>query len=476
MSNMKKQYNIAPFQCEIIDILQNRSNLFFVLEGARGSSKTSIANKAYSIWSIVGEQQIKFIVILSNTQEQARQCLTNIKALMLTEPLRSDMGPFEIPEGEWRANAIDIPKYGARIVAASIDQPIRGLTHGNIRPQVVICDDLENVNSVRFSEMRNKLYNTFTSDILPVGDIDTRFIIIGTRLHEGSLIMRLKASIESSAREGIFRSYPIMDDQGNILWKSKYPNIEAVERERRKLDNEVAWQREYLLRIIPDVTQVIHSSWIHYYDKIPEADQKQMNTIFIGVDLAISMNESRDETTLVSAAMIKNNETLRIYILPFPIAKQMTFPDTVQQIESLNIELRKQWSVKIHTLVEQVQYQEALVQQLQANGKISVEGVRIVTDKRSRLVSCANFIQQGIVLFPRHGAEKLIEQIIGFGIEKHDDLMDAFTLIVRKIIESPSQQTSGFYEMVKNQLETVSEKGGVKSMSDWVALAKRQGG
>ena len=39
------------------------------------------------------------------------------------------------------------------------------------------------------------------------------------------------------------------------------------------------------------------------------------------------------------------------------------------------------------------------------------------------------------MLFPRHGAEELISQLTGFGIEKHDDLADAFSILMLKIME-----------------------------------------
>ena len=49
----------------------------------------------------------------------------------------------------------------------------------------------------------------------------------------------------------------------------KYPNMEAVNEERRKIGNEFAFQREFLLRIVPNDEQIIHPDWIHYYDEMP---------------------------------------------------------------------------------------------------------------------------------------------------------------------------------------------------------------
>jgi len=46
-------------------------------------------------------------------------------------------------------------------------------------------------------------------------------------------------------------------------------------------------------------------------------------------------------------------------------------------------------------------------------------------------------ITSGRVLFPREGAEQLIQQLVHFGVEKHDDLADAFANLVHSVNEDP---------------------------------------
>ena len=60
-------------------------------------------------------------------------------------------------------------------------------------------------------------------------------------------------------------------------------------------------------------------------------------------------------------------------------------------------------------------------------------------DKRSRLVLTANAIKFGRVLFPKEGAEQLIQQIVHFSSVKHDDLADAFANLVHSVSEDPPQ-------------------------------------
>jgi hypothetical protein len=118
--------------------------------------------------------------------------LANIKRELETnELLKADIGPFEEISDEWGSNSIVIPKYGARITVASTEQSIRGLRHGEYRPDLVICDDVEDLNSVKTKEGRDKTFNWLVGEVLPIGDQDTKMVLVGNLLHEDSLLMRL---------------------------------------------------------------------------------------------------------------------------------------------------------------------------------------------------------------------------------------------------------------------------------------------
>src|SRR5439155_412957 len=90
---------------------------------------------------------------------------------------------FDISD-EWGSNSIVISKFGARITIASTEQSIRGLRHGEHRPDLVICDDVEDLNSVKTREGREKTFQWLTGEVLPIGDQNTKLMIIGNLLHE----------------------------------------------------------------------------------------------------------------------------------------------------------------------------------------------------------------------------------------------------------------------------------------------------
>ncbi|NTU66883.1 MAG: phage terminase large subunit [Candidatus Moranbacteria bacterium] len=403
-----------------------------VVVAFRGSSKSTIMTLSYPLWAIMGKQQKKFVVIFTQTQQQARLIMANLrKELETNELLKKEMGPFSDQSGEWSAFSIVLPKFNARIMVASADQSIRGMRHGAYRPDLIVCDDVEDLGSVKTREARDRTFRWFVSEVIPAGDRDTKIVVIGNLLHEDSLLMRLKENIEKRKWDGIYKAFPIVDYEGRILWPGKFKSMEDIERLKLSVPNENAWQREYMLRIVPEEDQLIFPEWLHHYDSLPAESPRYVAT---AVDLAISEKDTADYTAIVSAYIYGCGENLRIYILPNPVNERMGFPETVERIESIHSAFASA-GLSSRVYVEKVGYQESVVQQLAVNG-VRAEGISPHgSDKRSRLALTTNLIQTGKIIFPRFGAERLIEQLVGFGKEKHDDLADAFSMLALTTVE-----------------------------------------
>lgn len=434
------KYETATFQREIFDLTENEKVKSFFVVAFRGSGKSTIITTSYPIWAILGKQQKKFILILCQTQSQAKQHMMNLRRELENNAiLKKDLGPFNEESDEWGASSLVFSKHGARITAASSEQSIRGLRHNQHRPDLIIGDDVEDLSSTKTRESRNKTYQWMTSEVVPTGDLDTRLVVVGNLLHEDSLLMRIKEDVEKGDMDGVFKEYPLIKD-GNIIWTGKYPSMDEIEVERRKAGNEYAWQREYLLHIVPAEDQAIHRDWIQYYEELPE---KQMiddhytshREVRIGVDLAISQRDTADYTAMVIGRLHENKVgDYTLYILEV-INKRLTFPETVEMCKVLN-ESYKFSGLSPAFVIEDVAYQRALPQQLKAEGVRRVKTTRPGNqDKRTRLVLTSQLIKNGKVLFPKTGCEELINQIVHFGVEKHDDLADAFANLVLNMIE-----------------------------------------
>ena len=156
--------------------------------------------------------------------------------------------------------------------------------------------------------------------------------------------------------------------------------------------------------------------------------------IFIGIDLAISQENAADYTSMVFAHVREEGENRAVYyILPYIINKRLTFPATVELCK----QAAKNYSSgdnKATLIIENYGYQPALEQQLDS------EGVREVIcvnpgklDKRSRLALTSHLIKTGKILFPKKGCEELTRQLVHSGVEKHDDLADAFSALINHV-------------------------------------------
>lgn len=416
-------YPTADFHRDIF-ALTERNDGIVVLVAFRGSGKSTTCTLSYPLWAILGKEQKRFVVILSQTQRQARQHLTNIKKeLEQNKLLQADLGPFKEETDEWGGYSLVIPKYEARIMAASSEQSIRGSRHLQHRPDVIIADDVEDLQSVRSQDGRDKTYNWFKGDVLPSGTLSTKVIVIGNLLHEDSLLRRLQNEIDNGTLQGTYREYPIVDVDEKILWSGKFPDLDAVEVERKKLANDIAWQREFLLKIVPEEDQVVHREWVQYYDDMP-ADRFRWTKV--GIDLAISLKTSADYTAMVTGSLYGYHENAKLYIHPFPVNERLDFPSAIEKAKLIADTARPSGNIEL--LIEEVAYQQAFTQHLNASWQ-KATGVKVTNDKRSRLAMVSHLIKNGNILFPKKGAEQLVNQIVGFGVEKHDDLMDAFVLL-----------------------------------------------
>ncbi len=436
------KYRTADFQREMFMLTERQDirNLFTV--AFRGSAKSTIFTTSYPMWAILGVPQKKFVLILCQTQAQAKQHMMNLRRELENNALlKNDLGPFQEEHNEWGSSSLVFSNLNARITAVSSEQSIRGLRHNQHRPDLIVGDDLEDLASTKTREGRNKTYQWLTGEVVPAGDRDTRLVIVGNLLHEDSLMMRLRDDVERERLDGVFKMYPLVKN-GAILWPGKYPTMIDIENEKRKAANEYAWQREYLLEIVPDEEQAIRREWISYYDAIPEPEvileeYRSHTEIRIAIDLAISQRDSADYTAIVPAFLLEVRDGYRIYILPKIINKRMTFPETVETCKMLDKSYRENGQ-RPTFVIEDVAYQKALPQQLENEGFWNIKTTRPGNqDKRSRLVLTANLIKTGKVLFPREGAEQLIQQIVHFGVEKHDDLADAFSSLVHSVMEDP---------------------------------------
>ncbi len=441
-------HKTAPFQKEFL-ALTERENIFILAIAAfRDSAKSSILNTSQTLWSILGKNHRKFILILSQTQDKAQHHLNNIKKeLEDNDLLKRDLGPFQEESNQWGLQSLFLSKFNAKISAFSLGQSIRGIRHRQYRPDLIIIDDLEDLDSIKTEENRKKALDWFTGEVLPCGDKNTKIVVIGNLLRDGTVLDCLKKKINSGKLDGIYKEYPIIDENEKPLWPGKFPTQENIEIEKQKAIKENSWQREFMLNPIEDRDRIIHPEDIHYYKEI-DSNPEDYKYAVISVDPAISKKDTADFTGIVTAKVYGSGKNIKIYILPYPLNKRMDSSEMLKTIKRKHLSLSQDSVVKI--FIESVGLQRMIAQQLN-NENIKAEEIKIQGDKRARLWSVGNLIQEGEVLFPEKGAETLVNQIVDLGVEKHNDLADAFSLLVGEIIRNNKSCGHLTDDMINNE-------------------------
>lgn len=353
------------------------------------------------------------------------------------------MGPFQEERNGWNLTSLYIPKYNAKITAASTEQSVRSYRHMQYRPQLIVCDDLEDMETVKTIEGRDKTHVWLLGDVIPSGSKATRIFVVGSLLHNDCLIRRLQKEIQDHKRDGVYREFPFLDAEGKPMWPSKFPDEESVNMEKQRVGNEIAWQREYMLKIITEEEQIVKPEWLKYYDIFPEGSDLPYRYTIIGVDPAISEKPNSNFTAITAISVYGHKQNLRLFVHPNPINERLSFEAIKNKVKSLSQSLGRGSLAQI--VVENIAAQDYLVQELKSIN-LPARGFNAQREKRERLIASAALIEQGKVFFPKDGVEILIEQLLGFGNEKYDDLADSLSML---LIEINTKELTGCFSFFR---------------------------
>jgi len=425
----------ATFHKDMVDALDsvNDLNKYLAIIGFRGSAKSTIL-EAFCIWSLINGKH-NFIVYIGATIPDAQMSLANIRdEIEENTQLRHDFGIILQDEKghdfreKWSENQITL--NDCTIVAKSRGQKIRGNKFKKARIDLIVGDDLEDVEDAKTTEKRKKTREWFFSEVLPATKQGTqaenvKVVLIGNLVHRDCLIAHLsKGDIVKTLW------FPLIDENGEITWKALYPDMEAVEKEKQKVLlageglGHIIWAREYLLKSVDEEDMVLKLSEIQYYPD--EWLQRKAMAAGVGVDFAISDKQKADYTAMVKGQDVKNDEgEMRLLIMKNNVKRRMGFEETVKKA----VELNNMMPLGTKFYPEDVNYQKAALEIFKKNG-LSVIPMKATKDKKSRIEAACYYIKTGRVLFPKEGAEDVIENLTGFGIEEHDDLADACAYLI----------------------------------------------
>lgn len=426
----------ADFHKELFRVIQNPKEEMIAITGFRGSAKSTLTSFALPLWLAL-EGKHPFIILLSDSDTQMQMNVQNIKRELEDNPLiLADYGMQYSAKRNWSKGQL-LLKNDVMLLGRARGMKVRGLRWRQNRPSLLVGDDLESLDWVQKKENRDKTERWFTSEVIPAVQEDkSKIVVVGNLLHNDALMARLK-------KNKLFRclDYPLIKN-GACTWKAKYPTQEALDRQKAKVGH-AAWSREYLLKVLPEDRQIVKEHEISYYntkilDEVTSDGQAvvSINRAGTAFDLAIGEQNGSDFTAGISGLVGTMSGKKHLFIKPDFCNLHLNFRDTIAQAKRMHARLP--YGAELY--VEDVAYQKAALQEMKNEG-LPVRGIRPVKDKRARFESVAPYIQDGTVLFPNleeyPEMRVLIDQMLGFGFEEFDDLLDALVYLVMSMLSTP---------------------------------------
>lgn len=399
----------------------------------------------------------KYILLISDTESQAAGFLDAIKnELETNEAILRDFG--EQAGKTWKTGSA-VLKNGCRVDALGSGQKLRGRRHYQRRPDLILCDDIENDEGVRTAEQRRKTADWFWKAVCKSGDRSTDLVFIGTVLHHDSLLSNLLENPGFQSRK--YRA--VLSEPPSPLWgewEKLYTNLADPDREKtahaffykhrkemtagakvlwpeklsyydlrvmRLTEGESAFNSEMQNQPINPADCLFSPQWFRYYEPY-EADFRDPKFRFYGYcDPSLGRTASSDYSAIVTLAV--DGDSGLAYVLEADL--QRRHPDRIIQ-DILDKERRLRLETgRGYTLfgAETNQFQWFLKEQLARESArqglyLPVQGVRSTEDKTMRVSALQPDVKNGYILF-RRDQTLLLRQLQEFPLGAHDDGPDA---------------------------------------------------
>ena len=323
----------AKLHDAIFEILDDDTIQRFAIAAPRDIGKTSIVNIAFPLRRILFMMS-HYIIPISCTERVAVEHGENLKSAMMTNenvlsvPEWSDLRPTErrLPFGskEW------VLTTGAKIKPRGAGQQVRGGLYEGKRPDLYVCDDLEDPEKVMSEDQRVKLYDWFFSSVMnsvDIGGTDWRVCFIGTVLHEDSLLNNLLKDAE-----WITIRLELCDDQYVSNWP-EFLSTEKIQekakgfRDRGKLG---IFYREFRNLVVAKEDQGFKEEYFQEYNnRFTEAQLNADPNIesMVLFDPARTHTEGSANTAIVGVSV--NTVSNELFVRDVVVAKM--FPDELYE-------------------------------------------------------------------------------------------------------------------------------------------------
>lgn len=339
---------------------------FIAIAAPRGHAKSTAGTVAYGLSELLFRQS-RYCVIVSDTeaqaamfvQQMASELQTNEELIELFGIKKNDKGQVQFIRDSQTDIIVECSDgYTFRVVAKGAEQKLRGMLWNNLRPDLVIVDDLENDELVMNVDRRTKLKRWFRGALIPMMSRRGKLRMWGTVLHEDSVLNNLMPKRQDkyfrtsdlkewteNPKKSMWRAIKYRAhnrDFSQILWPERFDKGYFIVRRNEFTEQGMSdvYSQEYLNEPIDESVALIKRSDLL---SITDEDKDKRLRYYITADLAVSESQKSDYTVFVIAGvdsdrLIHVKRIIRERMDALEIAQTIFLLDEIYDPEAIGIE------------------------------------------------------------------------------------------------------------------------------------------
>lgn len=459
-----------------------------VIEAPRGHAKSTTFTFKDSIHAAVYAYK-HYEIILSDSSEQAEGFLSFIRSeLEENAVLREDFG--DLTGRVWKSSVI-LLSNGVKIEAIGSGKKIRGRRHKQWRPDLLVCDDLENDENVNTPDQRRKMKDWFNKAVSECGDTYTDIVYIGTMLHYDSLLayvatrssykaVKYQAVIQWSPRFELWDAWEkLYTDLTDLNHEQTAQDFFTANREEMLEGTAVLWEdklsyydlmckqvnigtaafnSEYQNEPIDPENCTFQEEWFDFWDDDGKAqpDFADPRFLFIGSnDPSLGKNKKSDTSAIITLA--KDTQTGFIYVLLADVARRkpdQIIDDALESSRRLKREYKRPYyRFGVETVQFQYYFAEIMRQRSAEAGEyLPIMEISSTQNKDARIQSLQPFVKNGYIKFSRRH-KALLTQMLQYPMGKNDDAPDALQMAVKLALDIKGSNKTDYKSVLARALK-----------------------
>ncbi|WP_234111767.1 hypothetical protein [Chryseobacterium sp. R2A-55] len=226
----------APFHLKSTKRVMSKPELYLVRSWARELSKSG--RTMMEVLKLILTGQKKNVLLVSNSYDNAERLLMPYKVILeRNNRVLNDYGTQK-KIGSWEDGEFTTRK-GVAFRALGAGQSPRGTRNNEIRPDVILIDDIDTDEDCLNSEIIEKRVNWIEKALIPTRSISNPLLLIAC----GNIIAEYCCITEMGAKADHWEVINIRDENGHSTWPQKNSE-EAIDRVLESISYE-SGQTEY---------------------------------------------------------------------------------------------------------------------------------------------------------------------------------------------------------------------------------------